>query len=80
MTNTAKSVLWAFAGPVASLFAAYLTFLLFGFILGPGVAIDNTGTTTQKFFGAAALPALGIVAIGGTLFSWRVAFVTFRQR
>jgi hypothetical protein len=67
MTNTTKSVLWAFAGPVVSIFAAYVAFLIFGFVLGPGLDIDNTGTPIQKIFGAAALPALGIVAIGGVL-------------
>ncbi|MGB3119264.1 MAG: hypothetical protein WBE58_10605, partial [Verrucomicrobiales bacterium] len=30
---------------------------------------DDLGTPTQKFFGSLALPALGIIALGGTIFS-----------
>lgn len=82
MTNTAKSVLWVLLGPLASLIAGYIAFVafvFFAFFLGPSVDIDNTGTPPYKFFGAAAIPAFGIVTVGGTLFSWWVAFVTFRQ-
>ncbi len=54
----AQLSLWAFAGTVASLAGGYVAFMVLGFVLGPGFDIDDKGAPIQKFFGAAALPAL----------------------
>lgn len=80
MTNSAKCVLWALLGPTASICIGFALFLLFGFVLGPGMDIDNMGTPTQKFIGAASPPALCVVPVIGTFFSFWMAIAKFRQR
>jgi hypothetical protein len=80
MTNTVKSVLWAFVGPLVSCYAGYIAFVILGLILGPGFDIDAEVTPIQEFFGLAALWAFGIVAGGGTLLSLWIAVATFRRR
>ena len=80
MMITAKSLLWAVAGTAASLAAGYAAFIVFGFILGPGFDIDDKGTPIQKFFGAAALPALYVIPFIGTSASWAIAFSAFRRQ
>ena len=69
MTYAAKSILWIIGGPIASIVLGYAAFMLFVFVLGAGLDIDDVGSPTEKFFGNLALPALGIVALGGSLFS-----------
>ena len=69
MTYAAKSILWIVGGPIASVVFGYSAFMLFAFLVGAGIDIDDLGTPTQKFFGSLALPALGIIALGGTIFS-----------
>jgi hypothetical protein len=69
MTYAMKAVLWIVGGPIASVILGYAAFIVFGFVVGAGFDIDDVGTRTEKFFGALALPALGIIALGGSLVS-----------
>jgi hypothetical protein len=69
MTYAAKSILWIVGGPIASVVLGYAAFMVFAFLVGPGFDINDLGTPTQKFCGSLALPALGIIALGGSLFS-----------
>ncbi len=69
MTYAAKSILWIVGGPITSVVFGYAAFMVFAFLMGAGFDIDDLGTPTQKFFGSLALPALGIIALGGTIFS-----------
>lgn len=78
--NLAKSLLWGLAGTIASLAGGYVAFLVLAFVLGPGIDIDDKGTPVQKFFGAAAFPALCAILFCGTLVSWVLAFAGFHRR
>ena len=69
MTYAAKSFLWIIVGPIVSIVLGYAAFMFFVFTVGAGMDIDDVGTPTEKFFGGLALPALGIIALGGSLLS-----------
>ena len=72
MTYAAKSILWIIGGPIASVVLGYAVFMFFVFAVGPGMDIDDVGTPIAEFFGRLALPALGIIALGGFLLSMGV--------
>lgn len=69
MNPTSKAFLWLTAGPAVSFFAGYACFLVFGFILGAGFDLDDTGSPSERFFGRLALPSLGLVFLGGCVTS-----------
>lgn len=69
MTYAAKSILWMIGEPLASVVLGYAAFMFFGFVVGAGIDIDDIGSPTEKFFGGLALPALGIIALGGSITS-----------
>jgi hypothetical protein len=69
MTYAAKSILWILGGPIASVVLGYAVFMFFLFAVGAGIDIDDIGTPTEKFFGILALPALAIIALGGSIIS-----------
>lgn len=69
MTYATKSILWIVVGPIASVVGGYMAFMFFAFVVGAGFDFDDIGSPTEKFFGGLALPAFGIIALGGSLFS-----------
>jgi len=81
MTYAAKSVLWIISGPIVSIVLGYAAFMFFVFAVGAGIDIDDIGTPTEKFFETLALPALNIIAVGGSILSIVVGIrYAFAQR
>jgi hypothetical protein len=80
MSKGWRCIGWFVGGPIASMFAGYIAFIMLLLACGGAMNIDTSGTPAQEFLAKLVLPIVGAIVVIGSGYSFFRAISCWREK